>query len=306
MYQYGDYPESEEEYGEEVGEQEEVEEPLNKTYMDLMWQYLHHMLIPGSTLTNFRPDILYLANYDQLMTMIQHTIDPYLAVNVMDNQMISQEANQTAHRIRQDLWELGFSEIDPYSYINYRSVPYSNEPILLLNALGLLTSKSINAQWRVMLYPNEWKALVDAGLDLCEQVNGHPYFYRLIGDVESVYTSHLYELTDVERKLPHLPSYTADDLIDNLVPNKKCYDVNFDMRAIEDIYEEEGSKHQTVGNLDVDDIKYYERTHGTIPSHLESAISLIEERDNILYAIYEAITELEAIRQNVGVESKII
>ena len=298
MYEYEGEPESEE-YGEEAEEEE-----LNKTYMDLMWQYLHHMLIPGNTLMNFRQGFPSVVNYDQLMAMIRRTIDPYLRVYGLSNQSIIQEANQTAHKIRQDLRELGFDTFDPYSYNYLGSIPHSNLPILLLNALGLFPSLIQSGRSILLLYPNEWKALIDAGLDLCEQVHGHPYFYWLIADISKLYW-YIHEAPEEEEELQDLPGYTADDLIDNLLSHKKCYAIDFDMQSIRDIYEKELRNHDEE-NYRIEWMTQQPHPNESIQRDIENRIRQAEERAKIGYAIYEAIIELEDARKNVDVRSRII
>lgn len=191
------------------------ERDLHWQYRYLMWLYLNHMVIPGNSVTNFQPSFEASfppppneATYQQLMTMIRHTIDPYLTVNNEDNQTITEEANRTAREIHQDLSDLGFSgEIHPSRWNYFKSSPYSNLPILLANALGLLPIIVVTRG----LYPNEWKALLDADIHLCEDVEGHSYFYWLIDNYNRGRSLDLRRTeTSEENLLPYLPGYTAE------------------------------------------------------------------------------------------------
>ena len=162
---------------------------LDHTYLTLMWSYLNHMLIPGNTLDNFNPSFYPFpddATYQRLMEMIRYTIDPYLSVSDADNRTIITMEDYVVQDVRQDLVDLGFNgEIDPTTYVYFQSVPYSNLPILLLYALGLVPAMfddpfSYSAP---SLYPNEWKALLrlSAGSDLYpEQVRGIRRSFRML------------------------------------------------------------------------------------------------------------------------------
>lgn len=233
----GEYPGLEEEE-EEIGEEPSIDD----TYLALMWSYLEHMLIPGNTLANFNPGIYPFpdeAIYQRLMMMIRHTIDPYLAVNNRDNQTIIEEANKVAQEIHQDLIDLGSTgEIDPISYIYFQSIPYSNLPVILLNELGLVPAmfSDSNRQTSPSLYPNEWKALLDAGLPLCTQIGTRSYFSWMIGSSWKGQSMSLIGIDRPENVLPHLPGYTSEDIIKSIDSDPECYRGDLDLREIRGVF----------------------------------------------------------------------
>ena len=306
--------EFEEEYPEEEEEEEIAEPGIEDTYLVLMWSYLEHMLIPGNTLGNFKPTFSPFpddATYDRLMTMIRRTIDPYLAVNDMDNQTIIQEADLVAQEIRRDLIDLGLTgEINDISYIYFQSIPYSNLPILLLNALGLVPGMfdDIEVGQYVGLYPNEWKALLDAGFPLCAQIGKRSYFSWLIGSSWKGLSMSITGSDRPENVLPHLPGYTAEDIIRSISSDPECYRVDFDLREILGVFNRR--KNEIIRSDDLTDVmeKQLEKeiAEGRTPSDLDQRRLQIEqrrygldERAFLLNQIQEGINEIEKMRRDI-------
>ena len=144
-------------------------------------------------------------------------------------------ANHVAQSVHQDLNDLGFpEEIEPISYIYFQSVPYSNLPVILLYELGLVPGMFDDPKQvypRVSIQTNGRHSL-DAGISLCGQVGQHSYLYWLIEN--SWKGSSMYQIGGdrPENVLPHLPGYTADDIINNIRSDPECFRDDLDMREI--------------------------------------------------------------------------
>ena len=316
MTEYEEEPEFEK-------EEEEGEFRLDQTYLTLLWAYLEHMLIPGNTLDNFNPSFYPFPDdvtYQRLMEMIRYTIDPYLSVSDADNRTIITMADYVAQDVRQDLVVLGFNgEIDLSTYNYFRSVPYSNLPVILLNALGLVHAMFDDpfASLPPSLYPNEWKALLDAGISLCTQIRDNSYFYWLIENSWKGHSISIFGADRLENVLPHLPGYTADDIIRSLQSDPECYRDDFDMREIHRIF-----NHRRNEVIREDDLiermeEQYdiEVSEGRFPSELEQRRrrqqiarrrASLNEQMLFLDQIQDAINALEELRRNITVRPRII
>lgn len=283
-----EYPEEHPEYEEE---EEDIGEPdIDQTYLALLWAYLNHMLIPGNTSENFHPSFSPFpddATYRRLMEMIRHTIDPYLSISDADDQTIINMANHVAQGVHRDLNALGFpEEIDPISYIYFQSVPYSNLPVILLYELGLVPGMfdDPEASLPPSLYPNEWKALLDVGISLCGQVGRHSYLYWLIEN--SWKGSSMYQIggDQPENVLPHLPGYTADDIINNIRSDPECLRNDLNMREI--LHGFNRRRNEIIRDTDLTERmeENYERevAGGVNPSDIERFRLQIERRRSML------------------------
>ena len=323
---------------------EEGEFRLDHTYLTLMWSYLNHMLIPGNTPENFNPSFSPFpddATYQRLMEMIRYTIDPYISVSDADNRTIITMEDYVVQDVRQDLVDLGFNgEIDHTTYVYFQSVPYSNLPILLLYALGLVPAIfddpfSYSAP---SLYPNEWKALLrlsagsdlypeqssgyktelpDAGISLCARIRDNSYFYWLI---ENSWKGHSISIIGADRPenvLPHLPGYTVEDIINNIRSDPECYRDDFDLREIRRIFDRRRNEIIRDDNLTERMEEQYdiEISEGRFPSELEQRRrrqqiarrrASINEQMLLLDQIQEAINALDELRRDITVRPRII
>ena len=226
------------------------------------------------------------------------------------------------------------------TYNYFRSVPYSNLPVILLNALGLVHAMFDDpfASLPPSLYPNEWKALLrlsagsdlypelcsgyktelpDAGISLCTQIRDNSYFYWLIENSWKGHSISIFGADRLENVLPHLPGYTADDIIRSLQSDPECYRDDFDMREIHRIF-----NHRRNEVIREDDLiermeEQYdiEISEGRFPSELEQRRrrqqiarrrASLNEQMLFLDQIQDAINALEELRRNITVRPRII
>jgi len=144
--------------------------------------------------------------YPEILQVAQHIVDKYVQTGDVDT---------AAKEIKNYYFRLNPSRKDiPEYFIGfYLSNSNSDLPILLLYKLGLLPSYVENNPVPL----NEWKALLDAGIDLCNVVNDHTYLYYLIANPK---------LWNAE-EIP----FTENDILANIAIHPDCYPLK-DLREI--------------------------------------------------------------------------
>ena len=202
-----------------------------------------------------------------------------------------------------------------------------------MNALGLVPAMFGDpfASLPPSLYPNEWKELLrlsagsdlypeqssgyktellDAGISLCTQIKDNSYFYWLI---ENSWKGHSISIIGADRPenvLPHLPSYTANDIINNIRSDPECYQVDFDIQEIRRIFNRRRNEVIREDDLTARMEEQYdiEISEGKFPSELEQRRrrqqiarrrANLNERVFLLNQIQEAINEIERIRRDI-------
>ena len=229
-------------------------------FMILIGAYLKQRLDPfkhGVTFTHTssaRETGVSRDTFDRLFPLIQPIIDDYVekGTRATTDQQLDDLARQTAQRITDTYSTIAPGEsIDPGSASYFESTSYSDLPVLLLYYLGVIDTAVYYLGQSYLYYaPNEWRALIKAGLNLCEYNGDYPYLYYLI---KSIYLIHP-ERTPIYKQWEPLQSqsqerlpYNSQDLMDTLssaIKRGECTLTEKDLRNLQNAYREAEEKYQ--------------------------------------------------------------
>lgn len=233
-------------------------------FMPLVGEYLAYRVDPSRYKPPFTwSSIRYVSGiseetFDHLFPFVQPIIDDYVesGAQATTYPRLNDLAKQTAHRITETYATIAppGEPIDPGSASDFESTPYSDLPVLLMYYLGLIETAVYYLGQEYLYYaPNEWRALIHAGLNLCEYNGDYPYLYYLIKSVYLIHPSAMIRslnwvhLPSVLQPQP-LPPYTSQDLIDALSTTSRrgeCTLTEKDLRNLWNAYQEAEEKYQS-------------------------------------------------------------
>lgn len=228
-------------------------------FMPLVGSYLAYRVDPAKTepsftWPSFRHELgIPEETFNRLFPLVKPIIDDYVeaGAKAITDQQLDRLAEQTARRIIETYATIAppGESIDPGSASYFTSTPYSDLPVLLMYYLGVIETAVYYLGQNYLYYaPNEWRALVKAGLNLCEYNGDYPYLYYLIKSIYFMHPSYReIRYMPGQIQLAPRPSYTSQDLIDSLSSANKrgeCLLTEKDLRNLQNAYQEAEEKYQ--------------------------------------------------------------
>ena len=196
-------------------------EDLENDFLPGIAIYLYNQLNPDTSILNLETNV-----EPEIRRLVFPIVDDYVSTAKDASDQIKQrQAQITTQRILEMQRGLG-GQIDRGGKYSFKSVNYSDLPTLLAYYLGLLSTAyeylvtSDPSTLRVMYqYPSEWRALIGAGLNLCDKVGGHSYMYWLISSIGQL--GQAKDIINSEGQRRSIQPYWFDELY-NALYNKKC------------------------------------------------------------------------------------